>query len=609
MNVLGIYNGHNATAALLKDGRIVACVSEERFSGCKNQAGFPAQSIRYCLSAAGLEPGDLDAVGIGYQYSAPVFASEPVRQQHGIRLLRFAYGPARAVWKAWENLEYRIPALRPVSRIGYDACALSVGRYSTWCERKFTAQFLGIPAEKVFSYDHHLIHAVTAYYGSPYNRQDAVLLTLDGEGDRLCGSVSEIRNGKYRRISETYIGNSLGWIYLDATRFLGMKGGEDEYKVMGLAPYAGRRGRERAYGRIQDIIRLDAKDPLRFRSKFDTHHTHRFLKEKMSGVRFDDVAAAVQMLLEERILEWVRNAVRRTGLKTVVAGGGVFMNVKANLRITELPEVERFFPFPTAGDESTPIGAAYWAALELSRKIGRALELEPLRDIYLGPDFTEAEAESALKRMNIAGRHTVSREEDIERRTAELLSENRVVARVSGRMEWGARSLGNRSILAHPADPDAARIINQMIKGRDFWMPFAPTLLAERAQDYVVNPKQIPAPYMAVCFHSTPRARRELKAALHPYDGTLRPQLVTPQQNASYHRLIKSFEEKTGVGGVLNTSYNLHGSPMVRGPQEALETFEKSGLPHLALGPYLISKKDGAHPSLPDAAPAHAHAG
>ena len=283
--------------------------------------------------------------------------------------------------------------------------------------------------------------------------------------------------------------------------------------------------------------------------------------------------------------EFARNALDATGAHSVVCGGGVFMNVKANMVLKDLPGVEHFAVCPSAADESTAIGAAYDGYERLTGK-----QLCPLDTIYLGPEYSEGEIEQAIDRLAVAERCRVERPDDIDRATAELLVEGEIVARFQGRMEFGARALGNRSILAHPSDPEIVPVINHQIKQRDFWMPFAPTILDEFQDRYIVNPGRIPSPHMMIAFETTPQAQSELRAAIHPFDKTARPQLLREADNPDYHRLIRIFQERTGIGAVLNTSFNLHGEPIVCSPDDAFETFFNSGLQHLAIGPYLVSK-------------------
>jgi carbamoyltransferase len=263
------------------------------------------------------------------------------------------------------------------------------------------------------------------------------------------------------------------------------------------------------------------------------------------------------------------------------------MNVKANKLISELSELDDLFVFPSCGDETNAIGAAWW--VEANEGTGGG-HIPPLGHVYWGPAYGDAAVDEALARNPGRDRWVITREDDIDSRVADLLAAGEVVARCTGRAEFGARALGNRSILADPTQNEVVRQINDMIKSRDFWMPFAPALLAARADDYIVNPKGLQAPYMILAFDTTARVD-ELKAAIHPYDLTARPQVVYEDWNPGLHRILSEFERRTGRGAILNTSFNLHGSPIVNTPAEALEVFSESGLRHLALNDYLVSKR------------------
>ena len=296
-------------------------------------------------------------------------------------------------------------------------------------------------------------------------------------------------------------------------------------------------------------------------------------------------------MVEESLLRWARLMHERHGAERLALGGGVFMNVKANMRLAEEEWVRDLFVFPSCGDESNAVGAAYLGYLDLCARLGRPPAPQPFGPAYLGPTLDDAEAEALIRTRDVAARHRVSEPAQIEDRIAELLVSDGVVARCAGRAEFGARALGNRSILANPSDFRVVSVINRMIKNRDFWMPFAPSVLRERESDYIVNPKGLASPYMMLAFATNPKRRDEITAAVHPHDGTARAHLVDEAWNPGYHRVIREFERRTGIGAVLNTSFNLHGEPLVGSPADALDTFERSGLPHLALGRFLISKK------------------
>lgn len=261
------------------------------------------------------------------------------------------------------------------------------------------------------------------------------------------------------------------------------------------------------------------------------------------------------------------------------------MNVKANQYIAEMPEVDNVYVFPSGGDESGAIGAAVDGHLRMAKT-----PLKPLRHLYLGTDVDE-NLDELVKEAGIQERYEVEHCEDIEARVAQLLADGHVVSRFAGKMEWGARALGNRSILANPSNYNIIRIINEKIKNRDFWMPFAASVLQERAEDYIINPDKTEAPYMAITFDTTPLAKKEMPAAIHPYDFTVRPQIVTQEANPGYHKLIQEFEKITGIGAILNTSFNLHGEPNVQYLKDAIHTLDESGLNILAAENYLLTKR------------------
>lgn len=589
MYILGVYYGHNATAVLLRNGKVLAAASEERFNGKKNFVGFPKQAISFVLKSASITSADLDLVTIPLRFSSPAHTFDQTKQNTSIQLFRMLYIPISFFRRLSGSLSFYIPLIRSAGIVCNRTIGYFIGAMTNRKERNEIAKYMGISKEKVKGYDHHLSHAAASYYASPFNTRKTLAFTLDGEGDFCSGSVIVFDGDTYNVLARIPRESSLGNLYTYLTMHLGMKSGEHEYKVMGLAPYAKQSDVEELYQKIQHIVKVDP-DTLTIHTTFNTMDTEQFIEKHMKRVRFDLMAAVFQKLLEEKITEWVKCAIKKTGVHTVVLGGGVFMNVKVNQRIAELPEVKNIFTIPSCGDESSVLGSSYVGYVELCKKRNAKVTIEPIETVYWGPAFSQDYIEFIAKRK-LNNKYSVKKVKNIEKEIAILLSKGYIVARLNSKMEFGARALGNRSILADPRNPSVIKIINEQVKNRDFWMPFAPSILYERQHDYIINPKNIDANYMMISFNTTSKAKKDLVAAMHPYDYTVRPQIVKEKHNPSYYKIIREFEKLTGIAGILNTSFNLHGYPIVLGPKEALYTFENSGIPILALGDFLIRKK------------------
>ncbi len=562
--ILALRAGHNASAAIGNRQQLRFAIQEERLTGEKNFWGFPSRSITACLEAVGASPADLAlVVSGGIRVSTRYHAREDVlksAERHSTTLGRI---------RQRVLMPLAIAMLPTYGHKGFDRLLRQSG--------------LGeVPLERV---DHHTAHAATAYYGLRRDADESYLvLTCDGSGDTLCATVRVMGGGEDRVVAETSMAHSLGALWAWVTYSQGFVPFEHEYKLMGMAPYVGEGPTAQHAELFRAYLGLDPSG-LSFERKISerisniSDRLHRDFRAK----RFDYLAAGLQRFTEALLCQWVDNAVRRTGIGRVLAAGGVFMNVKANQRIAELEAVESFEAFPSCGDETLPLGAYYLKAAE---RFGHQ-QVESLRHFYLGGDL---DPEEIRRSITASGLHC-EQPDDMAAAVAELLIAGHPVARCAGRMEFGARALGNRSILADPIHTDVVKVINHMVKKRDFWMPFAPMVTEERHQEYVVNDKQLPSPYMMMTF-DTRENSADLAAAVHDVDRTCRAQVLRRDQNPELSAILDAFAERTGRGVLLNTSFNLHGFPIVRTGEEAIDVLQGSGLEYLQLGEFLVSKQD-----------------
>ncbi len=560
--ILGLHSGHNASACIGDESGLIYAVQEERLTGEKNYWGTPKNAIQACLRHVGASPRDLIAVAHG--------SIAAICRYHSREDVLRSYGRQKSLLGKFRQ------------RI---AVPLFIKLRPNWGQDRLQAELAGegLGDVEIAYHDHHTCHAATAYYGL---RSDSagryLVLTCDGDGDGLCTSLRVMGAGEHQVVAATSWDNSLGALYSWITFGMGFVPLEHEYKLMGMAPYASDKAATEMAQVFARYLGFDSTGLEFQRHTFRrTNDLAESLQRDLKGKRFDYICAGLQRFTEDMLCTWTSNAVRATGVRRVVAAGGVFMNVKANKRIGELPEVESFEAFPSCSDETLSIGAFY---LEAARRFGDD-RVRPLKHFYLGDDLAAAETRHAVESSGFK----VSSPTDIAASVAELLAKGEPVARCAGPMEFGARALGNRSILADPQNQDVVRVINQMVKKRDFWMPFAPMVMHDRQDEYLQNPKRLPSPYMMMTFDSRENFR-EMIAAVHNADLTCRAQILKPEQNPPMHAILEAFARRTGRGVILNTSFNLHGFPIVRTAADALHVFRNSGLQHLQVGPYLVTK-------------------
>ena len=496
--ILGIHYGHDAGVAIVQNGKIVAAINEERIRNKKHYNGIPELSLSEIFKISKIHPSEIDAISI-------VGISDVSKLSESSAYPIYAH-----LYYTWNPITINPKTAPAFTSHNY--------RFRDVDELKTILTKIGVPIKEILFVEHHLGHAAGAYYLSHWNTDEKVLIfTADAAGDGLSSTVSIGHNGQIERLkdSESTYYHSLGYsFYGEITNYLGMVEGDHEYKVMGLAPYG-----KSSYclDKIKGIVDIDSSNPLKFKN-----HMNSFkpsfeieLRKLLRGQRFDNIAAATQEWFEVLITKWIKNAIEKTGIHKIACAGGNFLNVKANQKILALEEVDDAFFCPAAGDEGLAVGAALIGYYEMSIMSGRKPENVPLKDAYFGSSFSNEEIEESLKKNNLLEKAEFI--DDIDSETGELLTKGSIVARFSGKMEWGPRGLGNRSILANASDHEVIKKINNAIKMRDFWMPFGPSILESRMQDYLVD--SINAPYMILAFDTTEK-RNEMSAAIHPYDLT-----------------------------------------------------------------------------------------
>lgn len=607
MKVLGIMWEENATAALVVDGEVVASVSEERFSRRKNDESYPKRAIEYVLHEGGISPQELDAVAFMGTMWGPAYTlvhrystysiMDNIREQNEywrpVLVERKKTDYLRVFKDKLDTKQYPGPAawgeaiafLRKHKGNGR-AHDERMKTYFQGFRKEAVCKHLGISPGKVHFVDHSTGHAMYAYFASPA-KGDALVLTADAWGDHVNASVNHAKKGVIQRIASS--GDFVvARLYRSITLVLGMKPNEHEFKVMGLAPYSKKKYSEpvrKIFERIQKVKGLGFEFVAKPRDLYFT------FRELLEGYRFDSIAGGLQAYTEEMLISWAKNALKKTHANVICFAGGVAMNVKANMLLQALPGVSALYVNASPDDASQAMAACFALEYEHARKHKRdpRAAIKPLRDAYLGPAIESERIGAFIAAEQIERSYTVTRNAS-PARVAELLVAGRVIARAAGRSEFGARALGNRSIIADPRNQQIIAVINEKIKSRDFWMPFATSILERRAADYLIDYKGW-APYMTLAFETTKLAHTHLSAGLHPSDHTCRPQVIPEGHNSGYEAIIHAFEAKTGVGGVLNTSFNLHGEPIVQTIEDAWRVFKLSDLDALLLEDTLIEKR------------------
>jgi carbamoyltransferase len=605
MRVLGISPlDKDSTASFVEDGKVVFACGEERLSRIKLQDGFPERAIRMGLERTGWAPESIDQVAYAF------FDTEGESRliEHSIKLdaERYRANDTQASLdrlKAMSESGYvcdrsiKIPGIeleedefvakKPWVKAAVYRAILASSRADWLAHRKGMREWTdaavaehsrrnieldaGLRAfgwqDKLKRYSHHNTHAANAFYAS--GMSEALIVTLDGYGSGNAGGIYQGGPDGIRNLIRFTFPNSLGQFYEHVTSALGFKPSRHEGKIVGLAAYGNKELlspvlMERFHLEEGDIVMRAAGNYLFARS----------LAEKYTK---RDIAAAYQNVLEIVATRTVAWWIKKTGMRNVVASGGVHANVKLNQRLREIGGVDEIFVYPNMGDGGCGTGAAMMA-------FDPAMRWGPLGNVYYGPDYTNQEIADALARNGLPAEHVANLEEKV----AELLAQDAIIARFNGRMEYGPRSLGNRSVLYPPKDPAVNQWLNQQL-GRTEFMPFAPAALVSEAPKLFRNLKgcEKAAEFMTVTFDCTEEMKLKCPAAVH-IDGTARPQLVSEKSNPSFHRILTRYHEMTGIPALINTSFNMHEEPIVCSPEDAIRAFLLGNIDYLAIGDLLV---------------------
>jgi carbamoyltransferase len=546
---------HDSAACVIRDGQLLFAVAEERLSRVKHDPGFPVLAIRACLDFAHAGASDLDDICFGWQRAWPTYRHD---------LTCYAAG--------------RMP-LTYLNGLNSTLHFLSMWHQGGGAKR--LAQHFGPTKARVRFVDHHLAHAISAYAYSGFD--DAAVVVMDGRGAWEATSIWHGRGGRIEHVLTIPFPDSVGHFYSEFTEYLGFQRNSDEWKVMGLAPY-GKPGVD-----LSAFIDLRA-EPYHVNTRLLMSNgvpfaeiTKRFgprrVPESEISERHKDVAYAVQDACETAMLRVVQLALKKTGSKNLCLAGGVALNSKANGKIAACGALEQLFVQPAASDDGVALGAALAPYMDNGGKLPN----RAMRHAYLGPAFDDAAIEAALHTYKIR----CSRTEDPAAVAAEKLAQGKILGWFQGRMEFGPRALGSRSILADPRDPEMNAKVNSAVKFREWWRPFAPSMKKEAAGEYLESATD--SPFMILTAQVKPEKRGVIPAVTH-VDGSARPQTVERDINPLYWRLIDEFGKRTGVPVVLNTSFNLRGEAIVHTPTDAIRTFYSSGMDALIIGSFLIEK-------------------
>ena len=566
--ILGIHNCHDAGAALVEDGKIVGAVNEERFTKRKNDVGFPKNSTKWLTSLG----GEIDEIAIpwigGSALISRVFPSYEEKRRELWR--KKAKKPSR-ISMHLTNFAFKLVQDQKPKEI-WEFLGKNVGSYFI----KKQLKGFGLENRKISFVEHHLAHAASAYYTSGF--KEAIVITLDGAGDGLSGSVWIGDNGELKRVRSFKASASLGILYGAVTLALDMKYSEDEGKTMSLAAYS--------YPcEIEELKKIARYDEKRkelvsdFGIKYELLLAEWIKDNLLWKYNREELAYAVQKHIEEEVEKIVKDVVEEYKIPYIAAAGGLFSNVKMNMKINNLDYVKELYVFPHMGDGGLALGAALLIDYERNGKLMQRPE-----QIYFGPEFSNSQIEEALKNND----RIKFEETNVVDASLEKILNGDIVLWFQGKLEYGPRALGDRSILALPNRAESRDMLNLLIKKRPYFQPFAATILEEDAKK-ILEDYKTPNRFMTIANMVKEEYWQDMVAASH-IDHTTRPQILGKEENKLFREVIKKLKKHTGIGAIVNTSFNKHGFPIVCSPEDAIWTLLNTGAKYLAIGNFFVEK-------------------
>ena len=593
MIILGISDSHESHACVLINGKLVSAIAEERLSRIKTDSGYPFLSVEKVIKEAGIK-NQIDLVVL--QEKKLVYSILYLNLLLFLVLMT-GYYKMKKYWKPklLENKpltyldEFNLfrnkiknlkdnPYFDLIEKVENDHKSNPYDLLQT-IRIKTVENQLGISSDKIVFIRHEECHQFYGYYSQVNFKSKVLLFTIEGGGDDSSATMSIANKDN---IEEKYKTNSasMGRLYRYITLLLGMKPTQHEYKVMGLAPYGSAYHGEKSLEHFRKFDKIVDDKIINQKIFSDVYYSS---KAALEGQRFDGIAWGLQTYLEETLIEWINNCSNKYNINDIILSGGVAQNIKAMQALAKLDSVKSLWAGPISGDGSLAIGAVWAACNKFSQD-----RIEGLKSIYLGSEMNKNEVNIELNK-NRNKYHII--DSYTPKDVADWINKGNIIARCEGKMEFGQRALGNRSILADPRKLETVERINKKIKYRDFWMPFTPSICNDSCAYYLDNKKEVYSPYMTMAFDLNPGLAEKLPAVVHPADKTCRPQMLK-EDNKEYYNIIKEFEKISGHPVLLNTSYNLHGDAIVENPNQAMETFNKSDIDILLLSGKAILRKN-----------------